>query len=424
MPACFSISRAAGRSATACVAFAAFLLAATAGCGGRATAGVAAGAADAVTAAPLAVERGRLMPRLVLSGELVAEVAAQATAPNVGVWPLQVRWVAEDGAAVAAGEPVVELDNSELAGELEELRTRRVEAASQVTTAAAGAAAKEATDRLDVERRRAALAKAEIDAGLPPELQSDKQRAERQRDLRRAELDLAAAEVRLAAGRKSAAAELAVAELALRQAEARLASTEQYLERLVLRAPRAGILVLGEAMDAPRALQAGDPVYPGTAVARIPELPSLMVEARLFDVDDGSLAAGLPVTATLDAYPDRTYSGTVRGFDAMAQPTAADSPRRAFRVLVDLESLDLDRMRPGMSVKLDVALPPLDDVVSVPREALVWTDGEPTVLLAGGDRRAVRLGTCTTARCVLLDGPPPGTRLAAARAVADGGSAG
>ena len=46
--------------------------------------------------------------------------------------------------------------------------------------------------------------------------------------------------------------------------------------------------------------------------ARLPDMDTLFVRARLFDVDDGRLKAGQHVRARLDAFPDKVYGGRVR----------------------------------------------------------------------------------------------------------------
>jgi hypothetical protein len=57
------------------------------------------GGADAET---VQARRGVLVERLFLTGELVAEEAVYLLVPNARIWPMRVRWLAEDGIEVAA----------------------------------------------------------------------------------------------------------------------------------------------------------------------------------------------------------------------------------------------------------------------------------------------------------------------------------
>ncbi|HEV8628729.1 MAG TPA: efflux RND transporter periplasmic adaptor subunit [Thermoanaerobaculia bacterium] len=367
----------------------------------------------------LRVERGDLPRRLLLSGEMVAEEAAVAVAPVVRIWPLQVRWLAEDGSQVAAGERVVEFDNAQLASRLQDLKSRVVDQASKLDEAEARAAAEESAARLELERKRAALRKAEIRADVPEGILAAKELADRKKELAAARLELAAAQTAFDAKQRGGQAAVSDTRLALAQAERELATIEESLERLVVRAPRAGLLTVGEYWQEPRPIREGDQVWPGMTVARIPDLSTLVVRARLYDVDDGLVASGAKVQAFLDAFPGRAFAGTIRDVERIAQPVKAQSLRRAFQVVVDLARGDRQQLRPGMSVRVEVPLP-LHDVVNVPRRALAWRGSTPTLQLADGSRPPVRLGPCSATRCALVEGPRVGTLLA--EASGDGGS--
>lgn len=376
------------------------------------------GSTASAAAAPLRVERGGLARRLLLSGEVVAEQAAVAAAPIVRIWPLQVRWIAEDGSRVEADQRVVEFDNALLASRLEDLRTRTIEQSSKLDEVTARAAADESAALLELERARAALRKAEIRAELPEGILAAKELADRRQERDAARLDLVAAETAFAAKREGGRAAVAEARLTLAQAQRELATNEQSLDRLVVRAPRAGILMVGEYWQEPRPIREGDQVWPGMTVARIPDLSTLVVRARLYDVDDGLVSPGQRVQAFLDAYPGRPIAGTVRAVERIAQPVAAKSLRRAFRVTVDLEASEREQMRPGMSVRVEVPLR-LAGALSAPRQALLWMGGKPHLRLADGATVEVRLGPCSASRCVLASGPREGTLLAAATSDGD-----
>jgi multidrug resistance efflux pump len=302
-----------------------------------------------------------------LSGELVAENAVVAVAPVVRIWPLQVRWIAEDGSQVEEGDRIMEFDNAQLASSLEDQHSAIVEAESRLEQVIAQSASNESAARLEVERQRAAVAKAHLEADLPEGLTSAKELASRRKSLEEAKLQLARAQTTLEARRQGGAASVDAARLAVDGARRDLANTEASLEKLVLRAPRSGVLVLSD-LDEDRAVREGDQVWPGQTVARIPDLGSLIVVADLYDVDEGTVVPGLAVRASLDAFPAEVLEGTVRRVEQIAQTLNSTSDRRAFKVLIDVQGLDSDRMRHGMSVKVEVLSPPSAEVLLVPRD--------------------------------------------------------
>ena len=359
----------------------------------------------------LRVEQSNLRTRLVLTGELVAENASVAIAPAVGIWPLQIRWVAENGSEVDEGDRIMEFDNSQLTSRLEDQRSKVVEAQSRLDQASARASSALETARLDLQKKRVALRRAEIEADLPEGLTSAKQLAEKKRDLDRSLLELKQSETTVQARTESGAASSNDARLSFEDAKRDLTRIEAYLDQLVLRSPRTGVLVLSENFQDGHSFRAGDQAWPGMIVARVPDPKSMIVRARLFDVDDGKIEAGMRAKVQLDAFADSVFPGTVRRVDPIAQPVEVQSDRRAFHVVIDVPTLEVSRTHHGMSVKVSVESKPMSDVLTVPRASLSWFENSTSVRLESGADAPVVLGSCDAFRCVLTQGPTAGTAL-------------
>jgi multidrug efflux pump subunit AcrA (membrane-fusion protein) len=114
---------------------------------------------------------------------------------------------------------------------------------------------------------------------------------------------------------------------------------------------------------------------------------------------------------SLDAFPDRVFSGRIESVAAVAQETSFRSMRRAFAVKVALERADPERMRPGMSAKVEVLSPPRPPALLAPRAALDLAAEPPRALLADGGEVEVKLGACTSAHCEVLSGLREGQEL-------------
>ncbi len=358
----------------------------------------------------LAVTRGDLTTRVLLTGELIAEDAEPLVVPNANIWPMQIRWLAEDGIEVRAGEKLVEFDNSQLASNLEEMRTRATEAANRLDSLRARAATDEGTAVFDLEKKQAALEKAKLLAGVPKGVLAERTYRQRQLDLEKAELELAQAQSKLESTRRAKRAEIEIQRIALDKARSEVESTETRLELLALSAARDGILTLEQNRREDRTYQTGDAVYPGRIVGRLPDLSTMIVEAKLSDVDDGRVAAGMRIAATLDAFPDLAFGGRVRGVDTIADQPSSRSLRRFFRVRIDLDRLDLERMRPGMSVKVLIEQT-REGVLLVPRSSLDASRPAPRVLLADGTWAQVELGACDATACIAESGLEDGIAL-------------
>lgn len=369
-------------------------------------------AADSNHRKELTVRRGELTERILLTGELVAEDAVALITPNANIWPVQIRWLAEDGTEVQEGDVVVEFDNSQLTANLEPMRARVVEESNQLISMRSRLSNDRSEARYDFEQKQAAHEKAKLDAKIPAEIQARIEYERLQLELRRKELELKEAERKLETVVEAGKAELSIQEIALEEARREMEKAEASIARLALKAPRSGILLVGQDPREGRTFQSGDNSFPGTAVARMPDLETIIVEARLFDVDDGRVLVGRPVVAALDSFPGEVLNGEVRQVEGIAQKEGR-SQRQFFRVLVDLEEIDVERMRPGMSVKLEIASEVHRDVLLVPRRALTWVEGKPHAVRANGSVE-VELGACDLAECVVLSGLDEGDALVAA----------
>lgn len=363
------------------------------------------------------VRRGELERRVLLSGSLEAERAIHLVVPRTPTWQVELRWLAEDGAAVRAGDRVVELDSSQFVADLEEKEISLAERRSELERQRAQLTSQTREKEFEVGRRRAELEKAEIEARLPEGIVPRETLAERRLDLDKARIELAKAEADLEAHRRGAAADLEVLEIEIRKARREIEAARRAITELTLEAPEDGMFLVGSHPWEDRKLQAGDTVWVGLTVATLPDLSSLMVDARLPDVDDGSVTPGMPAEVVLDTYPGETFPGTVRELAPVAQDEEGDSLRRFFRAAVDLERTDPERMIPGMSARVEVIAERRPESLLVPRAAVVTQPptvggGPALVALADGGHAEVVLGPCNDAECAVEEGLEAGTHLA------------
>jgi multidrug resistance efflux pump len=341
--------------------------------------------------------------------------AVKISPPATEQWMVQIKWLEKDGTPVKAGQRVVEFDSTQFSSGLEEKRLAVVSALREEEREQARVAADVAEKDLTLDKARIALSKAEIDAAVPEELVSRRDFQERALKLEKARVEVEKAADQVQAARTAGVASLAVSRIAREGAQREVRVAEDSIARLSVTAPRDGIFQVAEHPWEGRKFQTGDSVWPSFGLAFIPEPSSLMVECSLADVDDGSLAVGMPVVCALDAYPEGGYPGRVTEISPVAQEPARGSRRRAFRVEVALDTVDETRMRVGMSVKVEVEAERRASVLLAPRAALDLTQRPPKARLVGGRLADVGLGPCSAQECVVVGGLADGTRLASLR---------
>ncbi|MCH7823242.1 MAG: efflux RND transporter periplasmic adaptor subunit [Acidobacteria bacterium] len=361
------------------------------------------------------VYRGPLRPILLLTGELRAVHGVKIVVPQSPQRDATVRWMVEEGTYVEEGDQMVELDTSQIATQLDDRQIELEEAINELNGKAAEVAGEIAQKEFDVEQARINVRKAEIDAGVPEDLQSQREFQERQLALEEARNAFDKVETEFSSLVAGSAAELDVLRIEVQKEERDVAKVQRALETMVLRAPRAGIAVAGDNRREGRKFLVGDRTWVGAEVMAIPDLSVMMVDTRMSDVDDGKVTPGMSVVCTLDAYPDRQIAGYVRSITPMAQWVNMRSEQRFFRLVVDLESSDPELMRPGMSVKVEVVTGSRDDELLVPRAALEFGDEDVFAVLENGERRLIELGPCSAHECSVVFGLAEGTRVRVAR---------
>ena len=134
----------------------------------------------AAVADELVVRRDAFQQRWLLTGELQAVLADKIGVPRTPSWQMPIRWLADGGIAVNAGDKVLELDNSQFSGELEQKRLAADSSFNELMRKQADVAVQIADSRFQVEQRRIQLEKARLEADVPEQLRSRREHQEKQ----------------------------------------------------------------------------------------------------------------------------------------------------------------------------------------------------------------------------------------------------
>ncbi len=356
--------------------------------------------------------RGKLEGRLLLTGEVYSPDATEIRVPKTQGGQLQLRWMIEDGAEVRVGEKVLEFDSTSF---LEAVEKKKIELDGALRDLAQQSAQAEA-DRIDaklrLERARVKHEKAGVWAGIPEKLLSKKDYQQYQMSLHRAKVELDKARAARDTQKKSQELDVEIAGVKIRAIRRELQLAEKAVKELVICAPEAGVITVADHPWEGRKFKVGDTVWAGLTVMRMPKLDRMAVQARLFDVDDGRLEPGMKVGCVLDTWPEEVFRGQIRKITPIAQEVGPFSMRRAFDVDIDLERSDPEKMRPGMSVRVEVPQSVPDTHLLVPRWAVERTEQGARIFLQDGDQREVELGPCSAQLCIVKKGLKEGVALA------------
>ena len=95
------------------------------------------------------------------------------------------------------------------------------------------------------------------------------------------------------------------------RAENRVSSIQKGMEGFQARADRDGVVVYKVKWNGER-YRVGETVWSGMPVIEIPELNTILAEALVPEVDIGTVRIGQHAEVSIDAFPGRSFSGTVK----------------------------------------------------------------------------------------------------------------
>ena len=161
------------------------------------------------------------------------------------------------------------------------------------------------------------------------------------------------------------------------------------LEQTSIRAPISGTSVsknvtVGEIVAGP--LSGGGNVAFPTAIAEIADLGNLEVHAGIDELDIGKIEVGQEVSISVDAFPDKTFKGTVKEIALMT------SGRRemgiTYRVKSNMENPE-KLLKLGMTANIDFVIRSKKQVPSVPQKS-IFTQGDKRFVFAVNDQEIYR----------------------------------
>ena len=218
------------------------------------------------------------------------------------------------------------------------------------------------------------------------------------------------------------AADRRIAELERQQALNELRRAEANADRLLVRAPIDGVVVMESIFRSGEMarIQAGDQLQPGMLFMRIVDMSSMLVQARANQVDVERLRIGQRARIRFDAYPDLELPAHVHAIAPM--PTSGGfraSYVKEVPVVLKIDKLD-PRVIPDLSVSADVVLEEEDSAVVTPLAGIFRDspDGVPYVFVqkpGGWERRPVELGVRNHIYAAVRSGLRPGEVIALER---------
>lgn len=161
------------------------------------------------------------------------------------------------------------------------------------------------------------------------------------------------------------------ARAALVKAETNLELALDRLNDVTVRAPLAGTVV-EKNVEEGQIVTSTREVTGGTVLMRMADLNQVQVRTLVDETDIGKLESGLPAEIRVEAYPERTFGGSLLKIEPQA---VVQQNVTMFAVLTQITNID-NMLRPGMNADVEIVIGRREEVltlsngaVKTPREA-------------------------------------------------------
>jgi HlyD family secretion protein len=192
----------------------------------------------------------------------------------------------------------------------------------------------------------------------------------------------------------------------------RLTMLEKQVERCTIRAPHDGFVIYANNADRQLFIEPGIPVRERQPLFYLPDLEDMEVVAMLHESIVDQVGPGMRATVHIEGLSDRRIEGHITKIATMPLLNWS-SDVKYFEGVVRLENVP-SGLRPGMSAEVKIALPRVEQVLTVPSEAIQFNDGRDFCFVVNEDgleRRDVKLGHVTSELSEVTEGLEEGEQV-------------
>jgi HlyD family secretion protein len=329
-------------------------------------------------------------------------------------WQFQIVNLVAEGKQVKSGEMLITFDAQRIRDDLQKFQNELDQANKEL---------EKTRTQIDLERQelltRLAAAennyeKLKLKQAHDPQFEAPNKVEEDRLAFEQARREVEALKERLDWHKKSSEATYQIIVSKKSRAENKVDQIKKGMENFQAKATRDGVVIYKSKWNGDK-YRVGENVWMGQSILEIPELNTIIAEAFVPEVDIGKIKTGQRAEVTIDAFPDKVYSGSIKTIGTLVRPKAWDIPNKILDIQIALDQLDISIMRPAMSVKAKIETSKIENCLAVPLKAVRTTaEGSMVKVKAeqGWRQQQVKLGESNGTEVVIVEGLNAGDRIA------------
>ena len=288
------------------------------------------------------------------------------------------------GDSVRQGQVIAQIDRTEFLQKVKEVEAKVAQAKANLSELEAGSrpeelrqaeeALRQAQSRFD----NAKLHQERVEALFKRQVISKKEADIAEMDYTVAEAQLAASQQNLKLVREGARQEVKEGSRAkLKEMEALLAQEQIRLQNTLIVAPFQGEIIR-------KYVDAGALVSPSTPIVSLVHTLTLKIVANVLEKDIPLLKPAMKAKIQTEAYPGKVFEGKVARIN-----TGLDLNTRTLQAEIEIPNSSR-LLKPGMFARIEVVLLEKPEVLAIPSNAVMESQGEKFVYLLEGNKAARR----------------------------------
>jgi len=209
---------------------------------------------------------------------------------------------------------------------------------------------------------------------------------------------------------RQARADIRDTELQVAKQKRKVAEMQEIIQKFVITAPSDGMVIYKREWNGAKR-KVGSEVSPwDPVVATLPDLSAMISKTYVNEIDVSKVRAGQPVRLSVDAFPEKTYTGVVLSVANIGEQLP-NTDAKVFEVITKIHGSD-PILRPSMTTGNQIITQTFSDVIHIPLETVFATaDSVPFVYRKDGSRQVVVLGESNENDVIVEQGLKKGEKL-------------
>ena len=375
------------------------------------------GYSAATSPGTVAVKRGNFRRTVRLTGGVRAVESYTVLAPRLsgqmmGSGNMVITGIVRNGVSVRKGDILVEFDRQNQEKNILDRQAEYDGLVQQIRRKQADQLAARITDETELKSAEVDIRIAQVEMRkneVIPAYQAEINKS----NLAESEAQLKQLKETFALKRQAEAADLRVLEIQRDRAKRAVEYAQGNVEKMTIRSPMDGLVVLTPLSKGTRMVdpQEGDEVRTGGNIMLVVNPSAMQVLARVNQVDIEKVRVGQSAEIRLDAYPDMFFPGKVENISALVVPGSGSKRIRYFSATISIRGAN-PRLLPDLTASVDIPAQSLDNVLMLPRSAIIRENGQAAVMVilnGKPERRPVKVGPMNDCDAVIESGLQEGT---------------